>query len=392
MKILYLTSRFPYPLEKGDKLRAYYQIESLSKEHEVHLISISDDDQSKNDLEKLRAITSSLHIIRISPWERYTSLLKALWTGVPFQIAWFHSKSCQDMIEDLVLTIKPDHVFCQLPRMAEYCLNLPYPKTLDYMDSFGVGMIRRANVVKGLLSKIYHFEAKRMIQYEADIAKKFDHLTIISQQDKEQFTFPEAKAIHVISNGISPLYFEYKKYDNPQYDIVFVGNMNYLPNVEAVEYLVKEILPKLHPGSKTLIAGASPSMRVKKLASEHVTVSGWMEDIRHAYANAKVFVAPLWSGTGQQNKILEAMAMGLPCITTKVVNNAIGAEPNDEILLAETAEEFSSQINNILSNATLYQQLSNRSATFVQQNFDWNQNSKVLSSIFAQNLNRNRND
>ncbi|MBK8626078.1 MAG: glycosyltransferase [Saprospiraceae bacterium] len=112
-----------------------------------------------------------------------------------------------------------------------------------------------------------------------------------------------------------------------------------------------------------------------------------MEDIRHAYASAKIFVAPMWSGTGQQNKILEAMAMGLPCITTKMVNNAIGAQPRKEILLAETPAEFITEINKILSNTALYEQMSQNSATFVKQNFDWNQNGKVLSAIFAQNLN-----
>jgi polysaccharide biosynthesis protein PslH len=387
LKILYLTSRFPYPLEKGDKLRAFYQIAALSEDHDIHLVSITDEDQNYKNLEKLRHITQSLHIIRISPLERYFSLFSALLKGLPFQIAWFYSQSCQKIIEKLVEEIKPDHIFCQLPRMAEYCIHLPFPKTLDYMDSFGVGMIRRATVANGLTAKIYEFEAKRMINYEAAIAKKFDHLTIISHQDKAQFQFPEAAAIHVVSNGISPDFFNFPKYDKPEYDIVFVGNMNYLPNIEAAEYLVTKILPNLDSNCKVLIAGASPSARIKRLASQTVVISGWMDDIRHAYANAKIFVAPIWSGTGQQNKILEAMAMGLPCITTAVVNNAIGAAINKEILLAETPEEFTLQINQILSNETLYHQISAHSTTFVQQNFDWKQNGKLLSTIFAQNLN-----
>ncbi len=387
MKILYLTSRFPYPLEKGDKLRAYYQIASLSCDHQVHLISITDVDHDKSDLEKLRDLTASTHLIRISPYERYISLLHALFSGIPFQIAWFYNKSLQKKIDKLAHDIQPDHIFCQLPRMAQYCVGLPYPKTLDYMDSFGIGMNRRASVAKGWMSWVYKMEAGRMIRFEANIAKKFNHLTIISQQDKDQFNFPEAAAIHVVSNGISPTFFEFPKNSIPLYDIVFVGNMSYLPNIESVEYLVHHILPELSPDLKVLIAGANPASRVKKLATEHVTVSGWVEDIRHAYASAKIFVAPMWSGTGQQNKILEAMAMGLPCITTKMVNNAIGAQPRKEILLAETPAEFITEINKILSNTALYEQMSQNSATFVKQNFDWNQNGKVLSAIFAQNLN-----
>jgi len=385
LKILYFTSRFPYPLEKGDKLRAYYQIAALAAHHEVHLVSITDEDQDKKDLEKLRAITSSIHFIRIAPMERYISLIKALTSGIPFQIAWFYSEKAHAFIKKIALDIAPDHLFCQLPRMAEYVADLPYPKTLDYMDSFGVGMNRRAAVAKGWSSWIYKNEAIRMIRYESVIAKKFDHLTIISQQDKDQFKFPEATNINVIQNGISAAFFDFNRRSQPEFDIVFVGNMSYLPNIEAAEYLIRQILPALPSSLKVLLAGANPAPRIKRLESSQVTITGWIEDIRTAYANGRVFVAPMWSGTGQQNKILEAMAMGIPCVTTESVNNAIGATPETEILLGEDTASFVAAIERLLHNKELYQTISSNSTKFVKQNFDWEQNGRVLSSIFAQN-------
>ena len=112
-------------------------------------------------------------------------------------------------------------------------------------------------------------------------------------------------------------------------------------------------------------------------------MSGWIDDIRSAYTNAKIFVAPMWSGTGQQNKILEAMALGVPCITTSLVNNAIGAQDGKEILLAENAHEFAKAIEKILADDLLYDSISMNSMQYVRQNFDWNQQSKLLSSIFA---------
>jgi hypothetical protein len=99
LKIIYLTSRYPYPLEKGDKLRAYYQIEALSHEHEVHLISITDTDHDKQHLEKLRQITTSVHLIRITPLERYLGLIRAVASGLPFQIAWFYSPKSDELIQ-----------------------------------------------------------------------------------------------------------------------------------------------------------------------------------------------------------------------------------------------------------------------------------------------------
>lgn len=382
MKILFLTSRFPYPLEKGDKLRAYYQIREISKLHDVYLISIVEDDPQKSDLEKIRPLVKELHLIRIESTERVFSLFKAFSSGIPYQIAWFYSPKIHEHIEEITTTIGPDHIFCQLTRMAEYCKNMTIPKTLDYMDSFGVGMKRRANVAKGFSKFLYNMEARRMIKYEADIANKFDHLTIISEQDKAQFTFPKASEIHILNNGIDPSFFEFETHKK-EIDIVFVGNMGYLPNIEAAEFLVHKILPLCESNVTLLLAGTSPDARIKKLQSTRVNVSGWMDDIRYAYGKAHVFVAPLWSGTGQQNKILEAMAMGVPCITTTVVNNAIGAKVNEEILIADDETQFAKMINSLLKDDILRSNISRNAKIFVKQKFDWKQNGLNLSSIFT---------
>jgi len=382
LKILFLTSRFPYPLEKGDKLRAYYQIREIFKDHDVYLISIVDDDPTKSDLEKIRPLVKELHIIRMESVERIFSLFKAFSTGIPYQIAWFNSDKINQIIQALAAQIQPDHIFCQLTRMAEYCKDMPMPKTLDYMDSFGIGMKRRAHVAKGFSKYIYKLEASRMIRYEAMIADKFDHLTIISEQDKAQFSFPKANEIHILHNGIDPSFFEYETQPK-DIDIVFVGNMGYLPNIEAAEFLVQNIIPKCGPDVTVLLAGTSPATRVKALQSDKVTISGWIEDIRAAYSRAHIFVAPLWSGTGQQNKILEAMAMGVPCITSTVVNNAIGAKEGEEILLADDEVQFAEKIDLLLKNNHLRSQISQNAKIFVKQNFDWKQNGIILSSIFT---------
>ncbi len=385
MKILCLTSRFPYPLEKGDKLRIFHQIVGLAANHDIYLIAITDKAHTKAELEMLAPYIKGLYVIRISPWERWVSLIKALFSGLPFQTAWFYSPYVHNHINYIVSEIKPDHIFCQLARMAEYAIHQPFKKTLDYMDCFGKSMSKRAKVAKGLNAWIHKIEAKRMMAYEAEIATKFDHLTIISQQDKEQFEFALAKDIKVIPNGIGS-YFNVTKSLLPKtYQFVFVGNMSYLPNVETVEYIVQQILPSCQSNYNLLIAGASPNPRVKSLESKNVIVSGWIEDIRDAYLSGKIFLAPMWSGTGQQNKILEAMALGIPCITTQIVNNAIGATHLKEILIADTRDEFLKMIQLLEEDQKLYDKISINSKSFVKQNFDWNQSISGLNSIFALN-------
>jgi polysaccharide biosynthesis protein PslH len=387
MKIVMLTSRFPYPLEKGDKLRAYHQLRTLAELHEVHLITIADFNVSKQEMEALRPIVASLHVLKINPLTRLISLLKALFLKTPFQIAFFYNKPAAVYIKTTIENIRPDHIYCQLVRMTPYVLGLDEPKTLDYMDAFGIGMLRRAGVVNKLLQIFYKYEAKRMIRYEREAYKHFTNHVIISEQDSKQIGLTPEKEIHVVPNGIEEKFFERHRI-SPRYDIAFVGNMGYIPNIEAAEFLVNSLLPLLEAGTTVILAGARPHVRVKKLASEKVKVTGWIDDIRTAYHSARIFVAPIWSGTGQQNKILEAMACGLPCITTTSVNNAIGAEKDHQIMIADDVQQMADAVNILKNNETLQQRLSIEGKHFVKQNYSWEHYSQVLSDIFAGRFNK----
>ncbi|MGB4838895.1 MAG: glycosyltransferase [Saprospiraceae bacterium] len=383
MKILFLTSRFPYPLEKGDKLRAFHQIKVLSSSHEIHLVSILEEDPESGWLEKVAAYTASITTITIKPFERYVSVIKSLFSRRPVQIAWFYSSTIKKNINRICNELKPDHCYCQLTRMAEYAKDLPVKKTLDYMDSFGISMLRRANIVRFPLSLFYRIEGMRMIDYEASVSKKFNNLTIISQQDKNLLKFDGASNIIVVGNGIDQYFTECLISKERIYELVFIGNMSYLPNIECAEYLVNKIMPLLPSHYRLLISGASPDSRVLALTSSKVQVSGWSEDIRESYLSGRVFVAPMWSGTGQQNKILEALSLGIPCVTTAAVNNAIEASPNEEILIAEAPEEFVVAIQTLLTNEQKYEEIMRKGKVFVIQKFDWKQKGNLLSSIFA---------
>jgi len=385
LKIVFLTSRFPYPLEKGDKLRAYHQIKTLAKLHEVHLISISDITIPKTHFEKIYDITSHIHVVQITPLERYLSLIKCMFNKRPFQIGWFYAPKASEIIDTVIEKIKPDHIICQLPRMAEYVRHSNHLKTIDYMDSFGIGMLRRAQVANIWTSWLYKIEARRMLAYEAELSQDFNHLTIISQQDKDSFNFDKKNEMVVIPNGIDHNYFRYNENITKEYDIIFIGNMGYLPNIEAAEYLVNQILPLCPKNYKVCISGATPATRVLDLKNDQVTIQGWVDDIREAYSKGKIFVTPMWSGTGQQNKILEAMAMGVPCITSKLVNNAIGAQPNEEILIAETRDEFAQHIIELNNNPQLYQKIQTNAIKFVKDSFSWEQSTQKLSSIIQNN-------
>ncbi len=384
MKIVVLSSRFPYPLEKGDKLRLYHQIRLLCKRHEIHLISLHQHDITKEHLEPVDRITSSLHLFKINRFLGITRCFFGLLKGMPLQVSYFSNKRIRNRINSIVNNIAPDVVYCQLARAAYYCEGLNYFKTIDYMDAFGESMNKRSKIVSFPYNWIYKLESKLMFDYESILYKKFDRHTIITEEDREILNVSNKEQIKIVPNGIDLNYFYFDNSTEKNKDIGFVGNMSYPPNIEATKLLSKEIIPMIVNEEKSLrveISGASPHNDVISLANKYITITGWRDDIRDAYKGMKVFIAPIFAGTGQQNKILEAMAMGVPVITTSSVNKGIGAEPDEEILIADTPLEFKNQYFS-LKDKILHQNIRMAARKFVETNCSWDSAVNKLESVF----------
>ncbi|MCX6523300.1 MAG: glycosyltransferase, partial [Actinobacteria bacterium] len=184
-------------------------------------------------------------------------------------------------------------------------------------------------------------------------------------------------------------FFSSQNMPTDQRDLLFVGNMGYPPNVKAVTTLVSEILPlvrRARPQTDLLIAGARPTKSVQQLQDVGIEVSGWLDDIRFAYERGRIMVVPLVIGAGLQNKILEAMSMGVPCVTTELVNSAIGAVPGEEILIASTAQEFADQTLQLLTSPELYDRISSAGRQLVQSRYSWQAVGDSLISAFARNV------
>lgn len=374
-KIVFLTSRVPYPLEKGDKLRAYHQIRFLSERHDVYLCVVSAEKLEKEAKEHLEGMVKGLYVYQTEKISILINLMVSLFYKMPFQVGYFFNTGGYLYIQKIIEKIKPDHLFVQLIRMSEYVkYYTEIPKTLDYMDCFSLGMKRRMEKGTGIKRWIYKMEYQRLAKYEKDIYSSFNHHFIISEQDKKALEFPEAKNVKIALNGVDDSFFRPDKSKDKKYDLLFTGNMSYPPNVDAVEFIVKKVLPivwKKYPDCTLLIAGASPNPLVKSLAGEKVIVSGWMDDIRQAYYEGKIFIAPLNIGSGLQNKLLEAMSMELPCVTSELANNSLFAKANEEILLAKTPEEYAECVFKLMENSDLSSKLALNGKIFVQNNYHW---------------------
>jgi len=390
MKLFVLLSRVPYPIEKGDKLRAYHQLRYLSKNNEIVLCALNDIRLPEGTLEALRPICREIHVIRLSKPGILMNILRAFFTGKPLQVGYFYSPQARKKIRQLISVAQPDHIYCQLLRVAEYVKDLPLPKTLDYQDVFSKGVERRIHTSPFYLKPVLKLEYRRLLKYEADIFDRFDHKTIISHPDRDLIPRPDNEKIVVIPNGVDTDYFSPQAVEK-EYEVVFIGNMGYPPNIQAAEYLALQILPLVKeriPGARLVLAGASPHPRVQALASDSVTVTGWVEDIRSYYARARIFIAPMLIGTGLQNKLLEAMAMKIPCITSSLANQALGAEDGTEILVGSTAGDFAGHIIRLLEDPEKAEKLAQAGFLFVKKHFDWESATRKLEEVMSTVNNR----
>ena len=388
MKIFVLLSRVPYPTEKGDKLRAFHQIRCLAARHEVILCALSDIKVHPDALKVLGEFCSQVHIIPISKPGMVWNVMKAVFNGNPFQVGYFYRCKASKKINHLIEETKPDHILCQLIRMAEYVKNQRIPKTLDYQDVFSMGIKRRAATSPACQKPFWMIEYRRILRYEQAVFDYFDHKTIISQPDCDLIPHPRRNEIVIVPNGVDHGYF-YPVEKTKTFDVVFTGNMGYPPNVDAARFIAEEIFPlvlKQLPEMKLLISGANPHPRVQALQSQNITVSGWVPDIRESYAKSRIFIAPMRIGTGLQNKLLEAMAMGLPCITSLLANQALGAKENEEILIGQDASEYASHIIRLLQDKALAGTLAQKGHEFVKRVFSWENSARLLENLFLKSL------
>lgn len=382
-----ITSRFPFPLEKGDKLRAYHQIKELHKRFEIHLIATSEQKVEQNHIDELQAYCESIHVFPIGFLQKIWGAGTKLFTRKPIQVGYFHHYSIQSKINKLLQKIKPDHIYCQLIRSSEYVKNYhDCPKTIDFMDAFSKGVERRSKNARGIRKFIFESEYKRLMNYENAIFEYFERHTIISQQDKNYIFHKNRDQIKVIPNGVDDSFLQFNENLNKDTDIVFTGNMSYPPNVTAAQFIAVEILPLLPDKTRVKIAGSSPSKEVLRLGSNQVEITGFVEDIKVAYCSAEIFVAPMFLGTGLQNKLLESMALGIPCVTTSMANNALGAKPEQEILIADSAEEFAKQIKRLQMSPELKSMIAKNGKIFILKNYEWGQVTKQLIDLIEKTI------
>jgi glycosyltransferase involved in cell wall biosynthesis len=384
MKMVVTLSRIPFPLEKGDKLRAYHQIKSMIEAgNEVHVICFHFEKATSNQLQALQTLGGHWYFISLSQILIPLSLLKGIWSQQPWQVLLFHQRHAHRQFESLIEIIRPDVIYSQMIRTTEYSKNFhDIPKTLDYMDALSLGLKKRCQKSHWLTRWFWKDEFERVSKYEKVISHYFDQLTIISQKDANSIALPDDKKFEIISNGID---FDFFSANNSKHEnaVIFTGNMNYPPNVDAALRLGLQIMPLLWkklPNVKLIIAGAEPHRSLQQnLKDSRIEITGWMDDIRKAYERGNVFVAPMTLGSGMQNKILEALSMGLPVVCSDIAAEAFDEELKKILFVADSDDEYVDNIISLLNQE--FQHSRPEVQTIIQSKFSWTKATEPLLSL-----------
>lgn len=399
MRILLLTHRLPFPPNKGDKIRSFNILNQLRQRHEVYLVSVVDDDADLKYIPELQARLQQVAIDCISDRSRVWAALHALSCLQPITVSYFHSVKLQEQFDALLERHEFDAVFCFSSPMAEYLFKSRHwsgklrgmVKIMDLIDVDSYKWRQYAARSLPPRSWIYRYEARRLAAYETSIAREFDHLLVVSEQERNYFPGSGATVnLHAMSNGVDLSFFSpvhTRRAIANRHGIVFTGVMDYWPNVEGVQWFVERIFPHIRavvPDARFYIVGSKPDQTVRRLAqTPGVVVTGFVEDVRDYLAGADVCVVPLRIARGIQNKVLEAMAMSKAIVCSPQAFEGIHAEAGQAVAVAADEPAFAAAVVDLLLNPDKARQRGQQARLCVEEHYSWQKTLRILTELLS---------
>lgn len=342
MSILFLAHRIPFPPDRGDKIRSLHLLKALAALGEVQLACFADDRADAANLTGLRAMlggTLGDAHVEVRRRGRASALASALAKGTPVSVEMFSSAALQRAV-DRMLAMRPiDTIFAFSSQMAQYVpAGWQGRFVMDFVDVDSAKFADYADA-GGLAAPLYRREAARLLNFERRTASRADASLFVSKAEAALFReLSGIKAAQALPNGVDLDHFAPDGLATTVPGmILFTGQMDYRPNIEAVVGFARSALQRIRaqvPGAHFVIAGRDPDASVRALAGDGVTVTGAVADMREWLAKAEVVVAPLGIARGVQNKVLEAMAMGRAVVASPAAFEGIDAEAGRDLIVA----------------------------------------------------------
>lgn len=392
MKILMLTPYLPYPLLSGGQIRTYNLLKKMARLHEITLFSLIKNDEEKQYIKELEKYCHKVRVFKRSS-KPFTlkNILRTAFSSYPFLVIRNHVGQVIDAIREELASDNYDLIhaetFYMMPHIPQ--TNIPVilvEQTIEYLgyESFA------QNIKLKLLRPLLNIDIKKIKYWEKYYWRNCDQLVTMSEEDKIfiQKEIGHKTPISVVANGVDTAWFAQKKFVKRKAPtLLSVGTFKWLPNVEAVQFLVQKVWPLIkakRPDVKLWIVGNAPTAQILNYARHdaQIEVSGRIPDIREAFSGAHILLAPVFSGKGTRYKILEAMAAGTPIIATSIAVEGLGVKNGEEVLIANRAEKIAQTTLSLLENESLQNKLSRQGQTFVRQNFDWDLIAKKLDKVY----------
>jgi len=401
VRILYLCHRIPFPPDKGDKIRSYHQVEFLGRRHEVDLFTLIDDAADREHVGPLGALVRNLHVETVNAKIQRLRSLGGLVTGEPLSVRAFADRRLQAAVTDALQRESYDLALVFSSNMTPYLGDWDGPRAYDFVDVDSAKWTAYAETAKPPMNMLYAREGRRLRALEAAAAARAELTVVCADKEREELlAFCRPRRVETVPNGTDVEFFKPAESDLEPTDVVFTGAMDYRANVDAVTWFVEQCLPRLaelRPGVRVAVVGSNPTRDVQALGNHPgVTVTGRVPDVRPWLRAAKVSVAPLRVARGIQNKVLEAMACGVPVVATTAALGGIVAPGSplgpDAAVRVDEPSAFADAVSNLLGDAAERARRGAEGREWVVQHFDWESRLMQLESLLLDVASRRSRD
>ncbi len=389
MRILYLAQRVPYPPDRGDKITTFHEIRHLARHHEVAVACLADGEKDLDNLEGLAPFVSSVDAVPLRPRRARLRALGALPLRTPLTVAYFNERELHRRVEARMAAAPFDAIVVYSSGVAQFVEKYTdVPRIMQFADLDSLKWQQYADKVGFPRRWVYALEARRLLRYEQFLATSFSHSLVCTPREMRDFhaLIPGAP-VSCVSNGVDLAFFSPGELPREEKSLVFTGIMDYFPNVDGVLWFCREVLPLVRqqvPAATFTICGSRPNAAVADLARlPGVTVTGRVPDVRPYLARAGVGVVPLRIARGIQNKLLEAMAMGLPTVATTAAFEGVEAEKDRDLLVADEPRDFAAAVVRLLADQDLRRQMGQAARACVVANYRWEDQLKRLDRVLA---------
>jgi len=396
--LLFLVHRIPYPPNKGDKIRSYHLLKHLAQRYHVHLGTFVDDPNDWQYVDTVKQLCGETHFAALNSRIARLRSIGALGANRALSLDYYRDAGLRAWVKELLGSRPINRVLVFSSAMAQYADSAQLTRrVIDFVDVDSDKWQQYAEKKFWPMSWLYRREGRQLLRYEQQVARNFDASLLVSQPEAQLFRQLAPDSSHKIgffNNGVDTDYFSpAHSFPNPyQPDeavMAFTGAMDYWPNIDAVQWFAREILPSIrarNPAAHFFIIGARPSSQVQMLANlPGVRVTGTVPDVRPYLAHARMAVAPLRIARGIQNKVLEAMAMAMPVLVSPQALEGIDAVPGRELMLAENAEQFATMASDLLLQHKQHESLGSLAREKVKTIYGWANKLAVVDTLLDSN-------